>query len=448
MFRKLSILSAMIVSMLVICSAAVYADTNIILEDNMELDRIEDENITITSTGHYSLTVKNGINATGSITIDKAAVIVKNFGIVASGDINISNQAFVDSYSKEVVDHYGPRAIASKNGKVTVTDSMVQTEISDGGSYVIYSCHGFKAKSAIINMKTGNNSSGGISTYNNGAGIDIRDSAVTADIKRGDGMSAYRGDVYLENIFAELRTGSEGISGYDKVEIINSGITIDGGKEEPGAGLPPGGMFAYGSIKIDGGILTSKSELGDGIYANDDVIVTNSTERVEASGKDYAIKTGSGGKILLESDLCITEPQGGKVSEQGNMIVDKNGVSAKDAVITGPSHKPDPVPVVKKTNPLKAKGKTYKVSRKTVKKKKVVVKTSKVIKFTNKGKGTLTYKKMSGNGKITINKKTGKVTIKKGLKKGKYTVKIKITAKGNSTYRPKSVTVKSKIVVR
>ena len=65
----------------------------------------------------------------------------------------------------------------------------------------------------------------------------------------------------------------------------------------------------------------------------------------------------------------------------------------------------------------------------------------------NKGQGTRTYKKLSGNKKITINKKTGKVTVKKGLKKGTYKVKIRVRAAGNATYKAgaRTVTIKIKI---
>ena len=73
---------------------------------------------------------------------------------------------------------------------------------------------------------------------------------------------------------------------------------------------------------------------------------------------------------------------------------------------------------------------------------------TKVVKFTKKGQGTLTYKKVKGNKKISINKKTGKVTIKKGLKKGTYKVKVKIKANGNANYLAsafKTVTFKIKV---
>ena len=88
----------------------------------------------------------------------------------------------------------------------------------------------------------------------------------------------------------------------------------------------------------------------------------------------------------------------------------------------------------KAANPLKVKAKTVKVKFSKLKKKAQKLKVTKVVKFTKKGQGTLTYKKVKGNKKITINKKNGKVTIKKGLKKGTYKVKVKIQAKGNANY--------------
>ena len=105
--------------------------------------------------------------------------------------------------------------------------------------------------------------------------------------------------------------------------------------------------------------------------------------------------------------------------------------------------------ITKRTNTLAVKGKTATVKYKTLKKKNQSLKVSKVIKVTNKGQGTRTYAKVSGNKKITINKKTGKVTVKKGLKKGTYTVKAKVKAAGNSTYNASSwKTVTSKIQVK
>jgi endo-1,4-beta-xylanase len=83
-----------------------------------------------------------------------------------------------------------------------------------------------------------------------------------------------------------------------------------------------------------------------------------------------------------------------------------------------------------------------------VKKKAQSLKVSKVVKFSNKGVGTLSYKKKSGNKKIAINKKTGKVTVKKGLKKGTYKVKVAIKAAGNGNYNAKTINVTFKVKVK
>jgi hypothetical protein len=96
-----------------------------------------------------------------------------------------------------------------------------------------------------------------------------------------------------------------------------------------------------------------------------------------------------------------------------------------------------------KTNPMKAKGKTVKANAS----KKTTIKKSKAF-YVRKAKGTVTFKKISGNGKITVSKK-GKVTVAKGLKKGKtYSVKVKITASGNAEYKAKSKTVTLKVKVK
>ena len=100
--------------------------------------------------------------------------------------------------------------------------------------------------------------------------------------------------------------------------------------------------------------------------------------------------------------------------------------------------------ITKLNNTLNIKGRKVTLKRKNKNQK---LKASKVIRFKNKGQGTLTYAKVSGNSKITINKKNGKVTIKKGLKKGTYKVKVKVTAQGNDTYETsyKEVTFRVKI---
>lgn len=443
MIKRISAVSAILFCIFLMTCMTAYADTDIVLTEDTVLDKIEDTSITIS--GKYMLTVKNGINATsGAVTIRDAEVTVENGGIYATGNILIEN-ACVDSYSQESVDHHGPRAISSDKGTVTINNSTVYANVADNGSYLISAETGFKAEGSTINLGKGADCSCGIAANSDGgANIEMKDCTVNANIVDGDGLSSYRGSVILENVIGELYTGSEGISGGDKIELNNCRIFIEGGKDEPGAGLPPGGMFAYSTIDVNGGWLKTSSALGDGMYANGDITISADTEYVEASGKEYGIRVGVIGKINIGAGLKIITPEGGSVPEGATMVVDKDGYTAKRVVIQG---KAAPEPTAKKANPLKIKAKTYKVKYKTLKKKAVTLKPAQVIKFVNKGEGTKQYKITSGNKKITINKKTGKVTIKKGLKKGKYPVKIKVTAKGNDAYDSKTLTVKSTIKV-
>ena len=106
-----------------------------------------------------------------------------------------------------------------------------------------------------------------------------------------------------------------------------------------------------------------------------------------------------------------------------------------------------PVTISKGTNPLsvKAASKTIKVKASKLMSKAQSI--SGAIKFSNKGKGKITYTKSSGKKNFTVNKKTGKITVKKGTRKGSYTVKIKVKAAGNASYKSATKTVAVKIKV-
>ena len=95
----------------------------------------------------------------------------------------------------------------------------------------------------------------------------------------------------------------------------------------------------------------------------------------------------------------------------------------------------------RKKNPLAIKGKTANVKYSETRNKSVSLTVSKAMKI-SKAKGSLTYKKKSGNKNITINKKTGKITVKKGINRSFYTVTVAVKAAGNKTHSSvtKSVT--------
>lgn len=107
-----------------------------------------------------------------------------------------------------------------------------------------------------------------------------------------------------------------------------------------------------------------------------------------------------------------------------------------------------PIYYEKAKNTLSAKGKTASVDYSKVRKAAQSLAVTKVISFADKGQGTRTYTKASGNSKITVNKSTGKVTVKKGLKKGTYTVKVKVKAAGNEYYKASTKTVTFTIKVK
>ncbi len=101
---------------------------------------------------------------------------------------------------------------------------------------------------------------------------------------------------------------------------------------------------------------------------------------------------------------------------------------------------------VKKANTLTVKAKKITVNAKAVKNKKVTKKSLTISKA--KGKVSVVISKITKSGKkvsakvakkFKLNSK-GYLTIGKGTKKGKYKITAKITAKGNSNYKPKTVT--------
>lgn len=92
---------------------------------------------------------------------------------------------------------------------------------------------------------------------------------------------------------------------------------------------------------------------------------------------------------------------------------------------------------------------SVKVSKKTVNASAVKKKAQSVSPLTvSKAQGSVSYKKASGSAKITVNSKTGKFTVKKGTGKGSYAIKVKVTAKGNVSYKSGSKTMTAKVVVK
>lgn len=102
---------------------------------------------------------------------------------------------------------------------------------------------------------------------------------------------------------------------------------------------------------------------------------------------------------------------------------------------------------IKKSFTIKKAANPITVTTKTIKaysKKNTTVAKTKAFVIKN-AKGSVIFKRISGNKKITISK-SGKISVKKGLKKGKtYSVKIKVSAAGTNNFKKASKTVTVKV---
>lgn len=163
--------------------------------------------------------------------------------------------------------------------------------------------------------------------------------------------------------------------------------------------------------------------------------LTKKADEIYAIGEN--VVKADGGVVSLPQEVT-TEPASEEVTS----------TSTEPATQVTPE--PTSPKVIKKKNPVKVN-----VKKKTIKAKKLRKKalTLKAIKVT-KAQGKVTYKliKKGSTAKIfkkaKINKK-GVIKINKlKIKKGNYKLKVKITAKGNKNYKPKTVTKVVKIKVK
>jgi hypothetical protein len=157
------------------------------------------------------------------------------------------------------------------------------------------------------------------------------------------------------------------------------------------------------------------------------------TTTLPSDSTDDSSATASADTSETTSDTSVATDSGtDKLSPTSGTDVKKTPVSpAKKAT-------------AKKANPIKVKVLKKSVKASKLAKKKLKVKALRV----KKAKGKVTYKKLKGSKKLKISKKTGKITVKKGTKKGLYKIKVRISAKGNSLYKPKKLTKTVKIRVK
>lgn len=182
------------------------------------------------------------------------------------------------------------------------------------------------------------------------------------------------------------------------------------------------------------------------------------TKYVKAAAQTMSLITvkGAQGEVsyhkMSGSDKLTIDEKTGKVtlakgaSAGTYTMVVHAFAEGNEAYESGPSQVTVTVKVVDRfANTMVVKAVTKKAKFSKVSKKAVTV--ARPLSVT-KAQGTLSFKKVGGSKNFTVNAKTGKVTVKKGTKKSTYTIKIKVTAKGNSSYKSASKTVKTKIVVK
>ena len=177
---------------------------------------------------------------------------------------------------------------------------------------------------------------------------------------------------------------------------------------------------------------TQAPETSITVSAAKKTIYVNGTTTVTAT-----VVNASGNTTFTSSNTKVAT-----VASNGKVTGKKAGTVTITATNNGKSDSVQ-IKVIKRANTMKAKAKSKVLNVKY--NKKTTFKKTKAFKITG-AKGTVTFKKASGNSKITVSKK-GVVTVKKGIKKGAYSVKVKVTAKGNNAYKAKTqkVTLKFKV---
>jgi surface protein len=179
------------------------------------------------------------------------------------------------------------------------------------------------------------------------------------------------------------------------------------------------------------------------VAASDKIVTATKTVKLGAKasrGGKLSYKSSNTAVATVSATGVVTGRKAGTVKITITAAATDNWKKATKTVV---------VKVGKAANTLVAKARkaTVGASLKTLKTKSVVVVSNVAV---TKARGAVAYANASSNAtakKLKVNAKTGKVTVPKGTKKGTYTVKVKVTAKGDATYKPASKTVAFKLKV-
>ncbi len=215
------------------------------------------------------------------------------------------------------------------------------------------------------------------------------------------------------------------------------------------------GITNYGDYKITWGSGEWDYPLSLYIYRNGEFSTIEQAwqDGVLNSGNiETVVKLLENTELVKRGTIEITFPDGSslpKPTELPASTAPATEASAKSTNATDSA--PTICPVLKKSaNPVKLTTKQRSVKAKKLRTKKLTVKPLTIknaqgkvaVSLVKKGTSARLYKKLKVNNK-------GAITLKKGkYKKGTYKIKLKITAKGNSFYNPKTITKTVKIKVK
>jgi len=162
------------------------------------------------------------------------------------------------------------------------------------------------------------------------------------------------------------------------------------------------------------------------IYAVNDIYVASTTYYYDGRAKTPKVTVrDSDGNTVSASDYRISYNNNVNAGT-ANAVVTLSGDKYEGSVTKN-------FRINKASNHISVRMKSFKIKRSAVKKKNKKYAVSKYLTISKK-KGTLSFKKTSGNKKILIDSKTGKMTIKKGIKKGSYIVGLRVKDSGNQNY--------------
>ena len=348
-------------------------------------------------TFHNNASISGSLYINGDLTIEGSSLSALRGSLYISGHLTLDGGIHIrDDYTNSLpqrgilVDNGG--SFTMKNGVIAdfgLVESGGGVYIANGGTFMMYGgtiSNNSAKKGGGVYVKEGGTfiQSGGDITQNeaseNGGGVYVAEGG-TFILSDGTVTDNKGGDVYQETPPVAGMMETISLSTED-VTLSSYIYTYDGKAKKPGV-----------TVKINGATLTK--------------------------GTDYSVSYATGRKNAGTYAVTVT----GKGNYKGTII---KYFTIEEA--------PNPLKVTAASEIICINERQIKTGRPTLK-------ADKLFRFIDKGLGTITYTKKSGDKKITIDKKTGELKIHKCLKKGLYKVAIKITAHGAENYRPKSQTV-------